>query len=116
MSRRLPTDVLPCATWTVEMSEGAQRARVGVRELRQNLSVYLRRVERGETLDVTDRGRTVARLGPLPAAESGALERLVAEHRARPAAGEIGALPQPIELASGGSVSDALVRMREDER
>ncbi|HXI18655.1 MAG TPA: type II toxin-antitoxin system prevent-host-death family antitoxin [Chloroflexota bacterium] len=39
---------------------------VGVRELRQNLSVYLRRVEAGETLRVTDRGRPVALLGPLP--------------------------------------------------
>ena len=39
---------------------------VGVRELRQNLSVYLRRVEAGESLPVTDRGRPVALLGPLP--------------------------------------------------
>ena len=36
-----------------------------MRELRQNLSVYLRRVERGETLCVTSRGRPVAVLGPL---------------------------------------------------
>lgn len=35
---------------------------VGVRELRQNLSVYLRRVAEGETLEVTERGRPVARL------------------------------------------------------
>jgi hypothetical protein len=34
--------------------------RVGVRELRQNLSVYLRRVLKGESFEVTDRGRTVA--------------------------------------------------------
>jgi prevent-host-death family protein len=41
--------------------------RVGVRELRQNLSVYLRRVtEDGETLEVTDRGEPVALLAPLP--------------------------------------------------
>ena len=30
--------------------------RVGVRELRQNLSVYLERVIAGERLEVTDRG------------------------------------------------------------
>ena len=35
--------------------------RVGVRELRQNLSVYLRRVGAGQTLEVTERGRPVAR-------------------------------------------------------
>lgn len=37
---------------------------VGVRELRQNLSKYLARVKEGETLDVTERGRVVARLSP----------------------------------------------------
>ena len=37
-----------------------------MRELRQNLSVWLRRVEEGATFRVTDRGRPVAVLGPLP--------------------------------------------------
>ena len=36
--------------------------RVAVRELRQNLSRYLDRVEAGESLVVTERGREVARL------------------------------------------------------
>ena len=44
--------------------------RVGIRELRQNLSVYLRRVQQGESLEVTERGRPVAVLGPLSAASS----------------------------------------------
>jgi prevent-host-death family protein len=39
-------------------------ATVGVRELRQNLSKYLTRVKRGETLTVTERGHEVARLVP----------------------------------------------------
>ena len=38
--------------------------RVGVRELRQNLSKYLDRVKAGEALVVTERGRQVARLIP----------------------------------------------------
>jgi prevent-host-death family protein len=37
---------------------------VGVRELRQNLSRYLERVEDGETLTVIKRGHEVARLVP----------------------------------------------------
>ena len=37
---------------------------VGVRELRQNLSRYLDRVKAGEELEVTERGRLVARLVP----------------------------------------------------
>ena len=38
---------------------------VGVRELRQNLSVYLRRIQQGETLRVTDHGHPVALLTPI---------------------------------------------------
>ncbi len=41
-------------------------ADVGVRELKQHLSEYLDRAERGELLRVTDRGRPKALLGPLP--------------------------------------------------
>jgi prevent-host-death family protein len=41
--------------------------RIGVRELRQHASRYLERVARGETLEVTDRGRPVARLVPVTA-------------------------------------------------
>ena len=39
---------------------------VGVRELRQRASELLRRVEAGETIEVTDRGRPVALLTPVP--------------------------------------------------
>ncbi|MBA3747311.1 MAG: type II toxin-antitoxin system prevent-host-death family antitoxin [Solirubrobacterales bacterium] len=41
-------------------------ADVGVRELKQRLSEYLDRAERGEILRVTDRGRPKALIGPLP--------------------------------------------------
>jgi len=40
-------------------------ARVGVRELRQNLSRYLDRVKTGEALVVTEHGREIARLVPI---------------------------------------------------
>jgi prevent-host-death family protein len=38
--------------------------RAGIRELRQNLSRYVERVKEGETIEVTERGRLVARLTP----------------------------------------------------
>lgn len=57
-------------------------AEVSVRELRQNLSVYLRRVEEGETLDVTRRGEHVAVLAPRPDRMS-PIDRLVVERGAR---------------------------------
>jgi prevent-host-death family protein len=61
--------------------------RVGVRELRQNLSVHLARVIAGETLEVTDRGQPVAVLAPLAAGEP-ALSRLQREGRLVPAVGD----------------------------
>ena len=40
---------------------------IGVRDLRQQASRYLRRVQAGEAFEVTDNGRPVARLVPIPA-------------------------------------------------
>jgi prevent-host-death family protein len=82
------------------------RARVGVRELRQNLSVYLRRVKRGERLEVTERGRTVAVLAPL-GEDSTPLERLVSSGRASAPEGDMLALLPPRGPIST-SLSDAL--------
>jgi prevent-host-death family protein len=53
---------------------------VGVAELRQNLSRYLRRVAQGERLVVTDHNRPVAELGP-PPSTGRVLDRLIAEGR-----------------------------------
>jgi prevent-host-death family protein len=69
--------------------------RVGVAELRRNLSVYLRRVERGERLVVTDRNRPVAELGP-PASTGAELDRLIAEGRVSPPLRR--GLPEPLQL------------------
>ena len=41
-------------------------ADIGIRELKQHLSEYLDRAERGEILRVTDRGKPKAVLGPVP--------------------------------------------------
>jgi prevent-host-death family protein len=50
---------------------------VGVRDLKARLSEYLERVERGEVIDVTSRGRPIARLMPIPG--RGNVERGLAE-------------------------------------
>ena len=85
---------------------------VGIAELRQNLSEYLRRVERGERLVVTDRNRPVAELGP-PPATGDALDRLIAEGRvSRP---HRRGLPQPLELGGDPrALSTALDDIRGD--
>lgn len=55
---------------------------VGVRELKQHLSEYLRQVAGGETLTVTDRGVPVATIAPIAAADP--LARAVDEGWVRP--------------------------------
>jgi prevent-host-death family protein len=40
--------------------------RIGIRELRQNASQYIRLVKQGETIEVTERGVLVAVLAPPP--------------------------------------------------
>ncbi len=85
--------------------------RVGVRELRQSLSVYLRRVTKGETFQVTDRGRAVAILAPLPAGST-VLERLVAAGRATFPRGDLRELGAPRAARSSRRVSRALAAVR----
>lgn len=63
--------------------------RVGVRELRQNLSVYLDRVKEGETLEVTEHGHAVALLTPLPRTTASTLDRLIAEGKVTPGSGDL---------------------------
>jgi prevent-host-death family protein len=89
--------------------------RVGIRELRQNASEYVRRAEAGETIEVTDRGRPVARLSPLPGAES-ILDRLIAEGKATPARGDLRNLgPPPPPSPGARPLSEIIEEMREDK-
>ena len=90
--------------------------RVGVRELRQNLSVYLERVIAGERLEVTDRGNPVAMLIPIrPGATL--VERLVAEGRAVPARirlEDVASVKEPLPSDLGSRLQRALQESRED--
>ena len=99
------------------MSERDHPARVGVRELRQNLSVYLRRVEQGETFEVTDHGRPVARLERLPEQRMSVLDRLIAEGRATPAKREFSGFHPALQaLTEGPTMTEVLLAMREEEQ
>jgi prevent-host-death family protein len=90
-------------------------ASIGIRELRQRASELLRRVEQGETLEVTDRGRRVAILSPPP--EGNRLDRLRALGEIEPAKGDLDDLPEPLVLAPGlERPSEVLNRLRRDER
>ena len=87
------------------------RRRLGVRAMRQNLSVYLRRVGSGETFEVTARGRPVAVLGPI---EEGLtpIDRLVASGRASLPEGDLLELGPPPKLGRARGLCQALQEQR----
>lgn len=87
--------------------------RIGVRELRQHASQYLHRVEQGETVEVTQRGRPVARLVPLERATT-TRERLIAAGSLRPASKPF-VLPARAPLPPGApDTATVLDDLRED--
>jgi prevent-host-death family protein len=89
-------------------------ASAGVRELRQRASELLRRVEAGETIEITDRGRRVAVLAPLP--DQRPIDRLRATGDLEPAGSDLKDLPAPLPLAPGQAApSTVLERLRRDE-
>ena len=73
--------------------------RIGIRELRQNATVYLRCVERGEKVEITSRGRPVAMLVPIP--DEGAVQRLEKLGCLSEADGDLLELGPPLPAASG---------------
>jgi prevent-host-death family protein len=85
--------------------------RVGVRELRRDASAILRRVAAGETVEVTDRGRSVAVL--LRAMPFG-MARLEREGLLRRAEGDLLELV-PVSLPSGSVEPSGLVAEGRDE-
>lgn len=90
-------------------------ASVGVRELRQRASELLRRVEAGEIIEITDRGRPVALLSPTP--EGSPYQRMLASGEIQRAAAGFDDLPEPVELEAGVEPpSGTLARLRADER
>jgi prevent-host-death family protein len=85
---------------------------VGVAELRQNLSVYLRRIEKGERLIVTDRNRPVAEIGPV-GRDGSSVDRLIAEGLAIPARRQRGFQPLVLDVPRN-ALSDAVIELRGD--
>lgn len=89
---------------------------VGVGELRRNLSKYLRRVEQGERLVVTDRNRPVAELSPPPPSGS-RLDELIAAGKVVPARRRRPRfMPLVVDELPRNALSRALDELREDDR
>lgn len=83
-------------------------AEVGIRELRDHLSQYLGRVQAGEQVTITDRGRAIARMSPVDGERT--LDRLIREGRVTPARRNKTRAPRPAK--SAGTVSDLVAEQR----
>ena len=88
--------------------------RAGIRELRQNASALIRRVIAGETIEVTERGRPVARIVPLQGRS--VLDQMVAEGRATQVHGDLLDVKPIARIAGKRRLSDVLAEMRANER
>ena len=92
-------------------------ARVGVRELRQNLSVYLDRVKAGETLEVTEHGQPVAQLGPRLSRPISIIDQMIADGRATAATLDHRKIPPPLPdpNPNGPTLTEILLQMRDED-
>jgi len=88
--------------------------RVGIRALQQNASAVVARAAAGEIVEITDRGRPVARLVPL---ENDVLSSLVTAGLAHPARRRVRDLPPTLPAVEGRpSLGDLLGEARATER
>ena len=92
-----------------------QPTRAGVRELRQNASKLLDRVAAGESIEITNHGRAVARLVPIDLVYPRAFEVLLAEGLIHPGAGSPWAV-EPREAPPGTRPSEVLLREQRADR
>jgi prevent-host-death family protein len=88
---------------------------IGVRELRQRASEFLRDVEKGRIVEVTAHGRPVARLVPVGSADR--RQQLAASGRLTLARGDLLGLGAPLPPQRGVPAPGVLLaRVRDDER
>ncbi|GHF18551.1 antitoxin [Amycolatopsis deserti] len=89
---------------------------VGLRELRHNTSEVLARVRHGETVDITEYGKLIARIVPVEERETPpVMARLLASGRARPAT-RPGYRPRMRAGDGTDRLGDAVRELRDEER
>ena len=91
--------------------------RIGIRELRQHASIYVDLVERGYTVDITNRGRLVAQMVPVRLPDS-PLERWIAAgvvERAEDSGSVLDVEPYPATSPDRPTATEVLRQLREGE-
>jgi antitoxin (DNA-binding transcriptional repressor) of toxin-antitoxin stability system len=94
---------------------GNRAASIGIRQLKAELSRQLRRVEAGESLAVTDRGRVIATISPATQGHDSAIEwarAMVAGGKATWAGGKPLGARHPARTTASAGVADAVIEDR----
>ena len=89
---------------------------IGIREIRQDASIILARVEEGEEFIITNRGVPVARLLPVEVDENALIEEMIANGDIIEAEGNLLDLPLPTLKLKGKSATQQLIEERESYR
>lgn len=85
---------------------------IGIRALKQNASAVVARAAAGEALVITDNGRPVAQIMPLPTDRLDALDQAGLLRRATATAAEIG---PPVDRGRARTLGDVLREMRDED-
>lgn len=87
--------------------------RIGIRELRQNASVYLDRVKDGESFEITERGVPIAVVSPV--GSMSVIDRMIAEGTIRPGRGDLRKWLRDNPPSGPPGLSETLQQMRDEE-
>jgi prevent-host-death family protein len=87
--------------------------KIGIRELRQNASVYLDRVKEGESIEITERGVPIAVISPVGAMS--VIDRMIADGTITPGRGDLSDWLRDNPPTGPGGLSDTLQQMRDEE-
>lgn len=87
---------------------------VPIRELNQNTAGVMERVEHGETVEITSRGKPIARIVPI--SQHGELDDLVAAGWATPPTNRTPFTMPTIKAPAGEDAAELIRRLRDEER
>jgi prevent-host-death family protein len=90
--------------------------RIGIREIRQDASTILARVEEGEEFIITNRGVPVGRLIPIDKDDDQLILEMIDSGDILEADGNLWQIPLPTYKVKGKSASEQLIEERESYR
>ena len=99
----------------VKKAKSSPQNQIGVREIRQDASMILARVEDGEEFIVTNRGVPVAKLLPYKKSADELIEEMIAAGEIIEEQGNVWDQPAPTIKLKGKSASELLIEERDRE-